>query len=139
MYKWDESYCIGQPMIDEQHHTLFQICWRIINIFKDNDQEKNHRAVMEAIKYLKNYTMEHFAQEEAYQQSIGYEGFPEHKQIHENFKQTVLEWETILEESGYTQANVEQFVEILNEWLAEHIIHADQAIRPGSGSGTLKP
>lgn len=133
MCEWDERYRIGEPVIDEQHHRLFQICWRIIEIFQNEDQERNQRAVTEAVKYLKHYTMEHFAQEEAYQQAIGYEGFPEHKQKHEHFKQTVLEWEKKLEESGYAQEDVEQFVEILNEWLAGHIIHADRAIRPGKG------
>lgn len=74
MCEWDERYRIGEPVIDEQHHGLFQICWRIIEIFQNKDQERNQRAVTEAVKYLKNYTMEHFAQEEAYQQAIGYEG-----------------------------------------------------------------
>lgn len=43
-----------------------------------------------------------------------------------------------MEESGYAREDVEQFVELLNEWLAGHIIHADQAIRPGSGSRAPK-
>lgn len=85
----------------------------------------------EAVKYLKNYTVEHFATEEAYQQAIGYEGFEEHRQKHADFTRTVLEEEAILQKSGYAQENVEEFVKIVNNWLADHIMQADQAIKPG--------
>ena len=35
------------------------------------DYEKNKITCIEAIKYLKQYTVEHFAQEEAFQLKVG--------------------------------------------------------------------
>lgn len=131
MYEWDDRYCIGEPNIDSQHRRLFQICERVMKIFQYDDEARNQRTVAEAVKYLKNYTMEHFANEEAYQRAIGYEGFAEHHQKHEEFTQTILDEEKILEESGYTPENVEQFVKIVNNWLVDHIMRCDQAIAPG--------
>lgn len=75
--------------------------------------------------------MEHFADEEAYQRAIDYEGVAEHHQKHEEFTQTILEQEKILEESGHASENIEQFVKIVNDWLVNHIVHSDQAIMPG--------
>lgn len=134
MYAWDDRYCIGEPGIDAQHRKLFQICERIVKIFQHGDAESNQRTVAEAMKYLKNYTIEHFANEEAYQRSIGYEGFEEHHQKHEAFAQTISEQEAILKESGYAPEDVEGFVEIVNNWLVNHIMHSDQAITPGNGT-----
>lgn len=131
MYKWDNRYCIGEPHIDSQHQKLFQICERIMKIFQYDDEARNQRAVAEAVKYLKNYTIEHFANEEAYQRAIGYEGFAEHHQKHEEFTQTILKEEKILEESGYASEDVAQFVKIVNDWLVDHIMRCDQAIVPG--------
>lgn len=131
MYKWDDRYRIGEPHIDSQHRKLFQICERIMKIFEYNDETRNQRAVAEAVKYLKNYTMEHFANEEAYQRAIGYKGFVEHHQKHEEFTRTIVEEERILEESGYASEDVEQFVKIVNDWLVDHIMRCDQAIVPG--------
>lgn len=101
MYLWDDRYRIGEPAIDAQHQKLFQICERITKIFQNDDEERSQRAVAEAVKCLKNYTLEHFAQEEIYQCSIGYEGFAEHRQKHEEFKRTILREEQLLEGSGY--------------------------------------
>lgn len=130
VYKWDDRYRIGEPSIDSQHRKIFQICDRIMKNFQYYDEERNQRTITEAVKYLKNYTIEHFANEEAYQQSIGYEGFPGHHQKHEEFTKTILEQEKILEKSGYTPEEVGQFVEIVNNWLVEHIMRSDQAIAP---------
>lgn len=131
MYQWDDRYCIGEPVIDSQHQKLFHICERIMKILQYEDEVRSRRAAAEAVKYLKNYTIEHFAHEEAYQQAIGYREFVQHRQKHEAFKQTILEEEKILEESEYSSENVEQFVKIVNDWLVDHIIQSDQAITPG--------
>lgn len=131
MYEWDERYCIGQPIIDAEHRKLFQLCARVVRIFQYEDEQRNQRAIAEAVKYLKNYTLEHFADEEAYQRSIGYEGFEEHRKKHEAFAQTILEQENIMEKSGYAPEAVEEFARIVNDWLFDHILNCDQAIKPG--------
>lgn len=130
MYEWDDRYCIGEPLIDSQHQKLFQICERIMRIFEYEDEDRNQRAIAEAVKYLKNYTIDHFANEEAYQRAVGYEGFAEHHQKHEEFTQTILEEARILERSRYAPEKVEEFVKIVNNWLVEHIMQCDQAIVP---------
>lgn len=99
MHQWDDRYCIGEPVIDSQHQKLFRICERIMKILQYEDEARSRRTVAEAVKYLKNHTIEQFTHEEAYQQAIGYDGFAEHRQKHEDFKQTILKEEKILEES----------------------------------------
>lgn len=137
MYEWDDRYRIGVPHIDSQHQKLFQICKRIEKIFQYEDETRNQRTIAESVKYLKNYTIEHFADEEEYQRSIGFEDFEEHHQKHVGFTQTILEQEKILEENAYAEEKVEQFVQFVYNWLVEHIMGSDQMITPGSGKNTI--
>ena len=102
-----------------------------MKILEEDNETKSQRTIVEAVKYLKNYTMEHFSDEEAYQRAIGYEGFDGHHREHEKFAQIVLEQEKILKKNGYTSSDVKQFVEIVNGWLVGHIMHCDQEIAPG--------
>ena len=129
MYDWKEEYCIGVEKIDNQHRQLFKIVARIENIMADGDKERNKAAVAEQIKYLVNYTVEHFNDEELYQKSIGYSDFLNHHAAHEAFKEEVLEYEKKLEEDNFNSEDVNNFVNMVKEWLLNHIIRVDQKIK----------
>ena len=113
--------------MDRAHAKLF----RIINKLSDlsQDTSASHAAYREGIKYLEAYTMTHFSEEEAYMRSIRYNGYAEHKRIHDNFRnKTLISLKRDLELSSFSGAAVERFVGTLNRWLSEHIMLEDQAI-----------
>ncbi len=61
--------------------------------------------------------------------SIRYNGYAEHKRIHDNFRnKTLISLKRDLELSSFSGAAVERFVGTLNRWLSEHIMLEDQAI-----------
>ena len=128
MYDWKEEYCIGNEKIDSQHHELFTICNRIEKIFSDSDAQKNKRAVVEGIKYLKEYTLQHFENEEELQRSIGYEEYEQHKSVHEYFRKQILVYEQKLDENQYSYKSVYAFLEMVKNWLVHHILGMDQNI-----------
>ena len=90
MFEWKDDYKIGVKIIDDAHKQLFSIVSRIMRNFTEADFERNKMTCIEAIKYLKSYTMQHFAEEEEYQRSIGYHGYVNHKKVHDNMRDVVV-------------------------------------------------
>ena len=80
-----------------------------LSAYDDND-EKSRWAYQEGIKYFKEHAMKHFAEEELYMASIGYEGYDVHRRIHDTFrKKTLPEIEKELAESYYSMESVKHF------------------------------
>lgn len=129
VFEWSDDYNIGVKVIDDAHKQLFSIVSRIIRNLMDNNYEKNKMTCIEAIKYLKSYTIKHFAEEEAYQLSIGYKGYKVHKKVHDNMRDVVVPaLEREVTSSGYSIESMEHFVGVCAGWLAAHIMIEDQAI-----------
>lgn len=129
VFEWKSEYKIGVENIDKAHQQIFSIVSRIISNLMDENFEKNKLTCIEAIKYLKNYTIKHFAEEEAYQLAIGYPGYRRHKQIHDNMRDVVVpSLKRELESSGYSRTAMEHFIGICAGWLVAHILIDDQAI-----------
>lgn len=129
IFEWSDDYTIGVKIIDDAHRQLFSIVGRIIKNFMDNNFEKNKMTCIEAIKYLKNYAVKHFSEEEAYQISIGYPGYKMHKKVHENMRDVVIPaLEREVTSQGYSMESMEHFAGACAGWLAAHVLIEDQAI-----------
>lgn len=129
VFEWKEEYNIGVDKIDNAHKELFALVNRIINNFMDRNFDKNKVTCMEAIKYLKSYTIKHFAEEEEYQLSINYPGYKTHKKVHDNMRNVVipaLEKEVAIK--SYSKESLEHFAGACAGWLAAHVLIEDQAI-----------
>lgn len=126
--EWNDRYALGINLIDHQHQELFRAINRINKILQEGDFSRNHRACVEAIRFLKNYTWTHFQDEEAYQQSIHYQDYEQHKQTHEHFRSMILDYEEKLIQDSFTSESVLDFVNTLQFWLVNHIMFQDQRI-----------
>lgn len=125
--EWDKRFNIGVESIDKAHRKLFSIVHRLIALSKD--ESSGQWACAEAIKYFKNYAIKHFADEEAYMQSIGYKGYDIHKRLHDDLRfKTLPALEKDLTESNYSQESIQHFIGICVGWLTAHIIIEDRAI-----------
>lgn len=125
--KWNDRFNIGVDSIDQAHQKLFSIVGKLVAL--NEDEAKQRHACQEGIKYFKNYTLKHFADEEAYMQSIGYSGYAMHKSLHDNMRdKTLPALEAELGEQGYSVESVQHFLGICIGWLNGHIIVEDRAI-----------
>ena len=133
-FEWREEFSIGVDAIDKEHQRLFQI---INKLFTFKEEEKDSQWIcQEGIKYFKGHTVQHFADEEAYMKSIGYEGLKRHQNIHQGFrKNTLPALEEELERTGYADDAVEHFLGVCAGWLIGHTLTEDQAIK-GAGVST---
>ncbi|MDE7221557.1 MAG: response regulator [Oscillospiraceae bacterium] len=126
-FEWREEFEIGVDVIDQEHRRLF----RIINkLFDFRDEEKDSQwTCQEGIKYFKGHAMKHFADEEAYMLSAGYEGLEQHRRIHKGFRENTLPaLEQELEQTNYSPDAVNHFLGVCAGWLIGHTLTEDQAI-----------
>lgn len=126
-FEWQEEFNIGIDVIDREHRRLFKI---INKLFAFKEEEKNNEwACHEGIKFFKGHVAKHFADEEAYMESIGYEGTEEHRRLHKSFRENTLPaLEQELEQSGYASDTVQHFLAVCAGWLIGHTLTEDLAI-----------
>jgi len=126
-FVWQDRYNIGVEIIDREHKKLFSIMNKLLS-FNDND-EKSRWAYQEGVKFFKGHAMKHFAEEEVYMASIGYEGFETHRRLHDIFrKKTLPEIEKELNATNYSQEAMEHFLGVCAGWLIGHTMTEDRAI-----------
>lgn len=125
--KWNNRFNIGVDSIDNAHRKLFSIVRKLVHLSKD--ENSGQWACAEGIKYFKSYAIEHFTDEEAYMQSIGYQGYEMHKCLHDDMRnKTLPALEKELTESNYSQESIHHFLGICVGWLTAHILIEDRAI-----------
>jgi hemerythrin-like metal-binding protein len=124
---WDDQYNLGVEVIDKAHANLFRIVAKLMDLMED--KENIQGACKEGLKYLENYAMKHFFEEEAYMRSIRYKEYARHKKIHDTFRnETLKALKWYLEKERYSPGSVQRFVGTLLGWLTGHIMAEDQAI-----------
>jgi len=124
---WREALRIGVDNIDEQHEGLFKKALELLDAVNSTGEERKQKCIS-IILFLKDYAIRHFADEEAYQESIGYKDFALHKKIHDEFKKDIGVQEKLLVESDFADKVVKEFTGMLIAWLLYHVSDADQRI-----------
>lgn len=126
-FVWRDEFNIGIESIDKEHQRLFKI---INKIFEFKGEGKNSQwACQEGIKFFKGHAIKHFAEEEAYMDSINYEGYEQHKLLHKGFRDNTLPvLEQELEQTGYSPDAVDHFLGVCAGWLIGHTLTEDLAI-----------
>lgn len=117
---FDKRLEVGHPKIDQQHRTLVEAYNALHNAMK---QGKGKEEVVRTLKFLTDYTVQHFAMEEGLMASNGYPQAPRHKELH---KDLVTQASDLLKkvESGQAMVSI-QVMSFLEGWLTEHIMGED--------------
>lgn len=124
---WEDRFNIGVDIIDKEHKKLFKIINKLFSF--GDDEEKSRWVCQEGIKYFKDHAIKHFADEEAYMESIDFNGYKTHKRIHDDFRQKILpELEKELEQTSYSMDAVSHFLGVCTGWLIGHTLTEDHAI-----------
>lgn len=129
LLEWSDEYKIGDESIDNAHKQLFSVVNQILQNCMNRNYEQNEKNCTEAIRFLKDYAVKHFKEEEAFQLSVGYAGYKMHKKVHDDMRDIVipaLEKEVAVK--GYSTEALEHFTGTIAGWLAAHILIEDQAI-----------
>jgi hemerythrin len=126
---WKDKYELGVSVVDDQHRELFQRVDEFMKTLRSVaswDEKVQH--VNETLEFMKGYVVEHFRDEEEYQLKIGYPGYEEHKKIHTDMVNYVLQVSAEYESSGFKEQLMQQFGGKLLAWLINHVAAEDQRI-----------
>lgn len=127
MYKMKEEYYIGVEAIDMQHEELFRIANEAYELLKEEFVADKFDNIVAIIVRLKEYAIQHFADEEAYMMSIGHKKFLSHKTEHEDFIEKVngVDFDSMDHNQTGTLVDIMTF---LSDWLVHHILEKDKLI-----------
>lgn len=122
-----EKYRTGIPLIDGEHETLFEIIREANDLVKAELLHDKYDEIVGVLNKLKNYTEEHFRDEEEYMESVGYPGLGAQKMAHQAFVSKLEEID--LEQVDENQQEyLEELMEFLFGWLSNHILKSDKLI-----------
>ena len=118
MYKWDTYLETGNKEIDNQHKEWIAYLNNLIKAFQDG---KGKDEIIKTMDFLLQYTVKHFAAEEALMLSNNYEDFLVHRRYHEEFKITARSLIRQLITEGPNEKLVDAAISTLRGWLLNHI------------------
>lgn len=120
LMNWSAQLDIGVDEMNHQHQNLLVL----MNDLHDKWQKKEMRIQLaEALNKLKLATLDHFKEEEEFQEKIKWEKRDTHKIIHQRLIDTFLKHE---EEFKKTGELTEPFFHFLRFWLSSHIQGIDK-------------
>ncbi len=123
---FDDSLITGNEMIDTQHKELID---RTNQFLIKVENGASRAEAIQVLDYLAEYVEFHFGEEERFQEEIEYPGIAEHKQKHEELRQTVKDLTNMLdEEDGPSEAFVKQVESKVVDWLVRHIQSFDRSV-----------
>lgn len=125
--EFTDDYLTGIDLIDKEHKELFRIVDKANHLINSYDASSSYDKIISILDGLKDYTKEHFKDEEEYMESIHYDGLAAQKRAHEAFidKLENIDLEKIEDKP---QEYLQELIEFLLGWLINHILHTDKKI-----------
>jgi hemerythrin len=117
--KWSDDLDTGIAVIDDQHRQIV----RMINQLDDAQRDSSKAEVGQVIGSLVDYTVSHFAFEEAMLEEAGYAFTKAHIRVHQVFIKRV---ETYRERFNQGEDITDELKGLLGRWLFSHIRNDDR-------------
>ncbi|MDR2043845.1 MAG: hemerythrin family protein [Clostridium sp.] len=127
MYQMKPEYYTGIEMIDQEHRHLFEIAESAYQLLHNEFIPDKYDNVQGILQELFEYTRKHFADEEAYMESVKYRRIFSQKVMHKEFIDK-LESFNMEEAEQDPEGAVENLLTFLTDWLVEHILKMDMLI-----------
>lgn len=125
--EFTDDYLTGIALVDAEHKELFRIVDKANQLVKSFDSLSGYDNIMQILNELKEYTKEHFSDEEEYMETIHYEGLSAQKRAHEAFIDK-LENIDLNQVDQNPQEYLQELLEFLLGWLINHILYTDKKI-----------
>jgi hemerythrin-like metal-binding protein len=119
--KWSNALMVGHPTIDRDHQKLVDLLNRLYEAMQSG---KGTKVCDQVLSELIAYTKSHFATEEQLMAASQYPKFREHKAMHTQLVNDVMDFKSRLD-GGSTTLSVSLF-KFLKDWLANHILASDR-------------
>ena len=126
-FAFTEEYHTGIEIVDVEHAELFRIIKNANDLIMEELLHDKYDEIMSVIGQLRNYTIQHFTDEEEYMASINYENLDVQKKAHEMFVDKLNDINLDDLDDNQQQYLIE-LVDFLLMWLVNHILKMDKKI-----------
>ena len=129
MFEMKPEYYIGIDMIDQEHKQLFDYASEAYELLQEEFTPDKYDKIDAILEKLRDYTVKHFSDEEAYMESIQYKKIFTQKIQHQ---EKMNKLDQFIDQHEKDEENLDQqSIDILNyltDWLINHILHVDGQI-----------
>jgi len=125
LIEWDPTFSVNVEIIDEQHKMLVKM---INELYEAMLSQKEHEELSKLINQMSVYAAMHFAREEHYFDTLGYQEAEEHKNEHLYFEEKVSQFENDFNSGKQNLTN--DIMVFLSNWLTDHIKGRDKRFGP---------
>jgi len=122
MIAWSDEFSVDIQEIDEQHKCLVSLINKLYEALARRDKEA---TIAEVFDELVRYTRVHFSVEECLMRMFAYEGYEQHKRIHDKIVDRV-ELLHAQFKAGDQSVGME-LLYFLKNWLMDHIQRVDKS------------
>lgn len=127
MYEFKEEFKTGIDQIDQEHKRLFEIADQIYELKNKEFVHDKYDEIRSILEELRDYTDTHFAHEEAYMESIGYNNMFMQKVQHDALRRQMAEWD-LDSIDEHQEETIDEILSIVTDWLVDHILTYDKQI-----------
>lgn len=124
MIRWQDKYALGVVKIDEQHRKLFEIAGEIEALLNDDFITDKYDDIVAILGELKDYTIQHFKDEEEFMLNHKFPMFLTHKMMHNDFVEKI-ESIDLSKVDNEQNLYLKEILNFVGEWLVEHILVED--------------
>jgi hemerythrin len=122
MIAWRDEFSVDIQEIDEQHKCLVSL---INKLYEALARKDNQATIVEVFEELVRYTRVHFSVEECLMRLFAYEGYEQHKKIHDKIADRV---ELLHAQFKVGDQSVGmELLYFLKDWLTDHIQRVDKS------------
>ena len=89
MFSWDQSFCTGINIIDEQHKLLFKLGREFELLLQIPDGVSKKDDALKLLVDLRDYVTFHFYTEESLMEQIDYPDIEHHREYHKIFQNQI--------------------------------------------------
>lgn len=122
---WLPHFNLNIPSIDRQHKELFRMFNELCDAIWDG---KGKDKVGDGLKFLADYTVQHFSDEEAYMTEHNFPEYQAHKKAHEDFVKEVGQFIGKFESEEVGSDFVISVITKLGNWTRDHIRGMDREL-----------
>ena len=129
MYEMKKEYFTGIELIDSEHRQLFDYANQIYELLHAEFVPDKYDNSLVILDELRDYTKKHFADEEAYMESIHYKKIFSQKIQHQAFIEELdnIDLENISEVENQDEI-ISKMLIFVTDWLKTHILELDTQI-----------
>lgn len=129
MYEMKKEYFTGIQLIDDEHAMLFEYANQIYELLHDEFVPDKYDNIRDLLGKLTDYARKHFADEEAYMESIQYKKIFTQKVQHQAFMDELEKYDLdAIDQMDNQEVVIGKLLTFVTDWLVEHILNVDTQI-----------